>query len=569
MEAKIGVFICYCGGNISDYVDCEKVREAVSKEPGVVVAKTFMFTCSDAAQEEMIADIRQKGLNAIVIASCSPKLHLETFRNMARRAGLNPYTYVQVNIREQCSWAHTHHKEAATRKAIRLVRAGIAKARLSVPLEPIKVKTTPAVLVVGAGVAGMKAALALADMGLEVHVVEREKAAGGWVKEWARVFPSGRPGEELINTLLKGFEERKNIHLYLETEVVEKRGSVGQFQVRLKGPQGEQEVEVGAIVVATGFSPYVPKEGEFAYGASGVLTLQEFHALLKRGIEGRFVYAGREIKNVAFIYCVGSREKEERTFCSRYCCTAAVYLGLLLAETYPEVKQFHFYRDMRTYGKYEIFYHNCLEKGAIFLRFEPPDVPKVEVAGERFFIRVKDRLTGGEEVEVPADLVVLVTGMGLGPNENLVNVLKLPVGKDGFFNEVHPKLRPVETVIDGLFIAGACQGPKNIAESVTSGLAAAAKTGALLLQKELRLEPLVAHVLKDRCTGCGECVAACPYEALSLKEEDGKHIASLNPALCKGEGACVPVCPEEAIEIWGYGHEQIRSMIQGLCKEEL
>ena len=568
MEPRIGVFICYCGGNISDYVDCERVREAVSKDPGVVVAKTFMFTCSDAAQEEMIADIREKGLNAIVIASCSPKLHLETFRNMARRAGLNPYTYVQVNIREQCSWAHTHHKEAATRKAIRLVRAGIAKARLSVPLEPIRVKTKPAVLVVGAGVAGLRAALALADMGLEVHLVEREKAPGGWVREWARVFASDRPGEELVRALLKALEGRENIHLYLETEVVEKRGSVGQFQVRLKGPQGEQVVEVGAILVATGFSPYVPREGEFGYGAPGVLTLEELHALLKKGIEGYFVYAGREIKNVAFIYCVGSREREGRTYCSRYCCTAAVHLGLVLAERYPEVRQFHFYRDMRTYGKYEIFYHNLLEKGAIFLRFEPPEIPQVEEAGGRFFVRVKDRLTGGEEVEVPAELVVLVTGMAPRPNEGLVNVLKLPVGKDGFFNEVHPKLRPVETVIDGLFIAGACQGPKNIAESVASGLAAAAKAGALLLQKELRLEPLVAHVLKEKCTGCGECVKACPYEALSLKEEDGKKIVSLNPALCKGEGACVPVCPEEAIEVWGYGHEQIRSMIQGLCKEE-
>ncbi len=568
MEAKIGVFICYCGGNISDYVDCEQVREAVSKEPGVVVAKTFMFTCSDAAQEEMIAAIREKGLNAMVIASCSPKLHLETFRNMARRAGLNPYTYVQVNIREQCSWAHTHHKEAATRKAIRLVRAGIAKARLSVPLEPIRVETKPAVLVVGAGVAGMRAALALADMGLEVHLVEKEKAPGGWVKEWARVFSSGRLGEELVEELKKEIERRENLHLYLETEVVERRGSVGQFTVKLQGPQGEREVEVGAVIVATGFSPYVPKEGEYAYGAPGVLTLQEFHALLKKDMEGRFVYGGREIKNVAFIYCVGSREKEGHTYCSRYCCTAAVYGGLLLAERYPEVRQFHFYRDMRTYGKYEVLYHNLLEKGAVFLRFEPPDTPQVNVAEERLWVRVKDRLTGGEEVEVPVDLLILVTGISPAPNEALVNVLKLPVGKEGFFNEVHPKLRPVETVIDGLFIAGACQGPKNIAESVTSGLAAAAKTGALLRQKELRLEPLVAHVLEDKCTGCGECVKACPYEALSLREEGGQKIITVNPALCKGEGACVPVCPEEAIEVWGYGHEQIRSMIQGLCKEE-
>ncbi len=561
MPDKVGVFICHCGGNISDYVDVERVREVVAEEPGVAVAKTFMFACSDAAQEEMIREIKEKGLDAMVVASCSPKLHLGTFRNVAQRAGLNPYTYVQVNIREQCSWAHTHQRDKATEKAIRLVRAGVARARKSVPLEPITVKTVPEVLVVGAGVAGLRAALALSELGLKVHLVEREKEVGGRLRDLDALYPSGRKGREVIQQLTEMILSRKNVVLHLETQVVGKEGSVGDFTVHLKGPHGEETVRVGAIIVATGFSPYEPKEGEFGYGHPRVITLSELHRWWR---EGR---GPQDVRQVAFIYCVGSREKEGHTYCSRYCCAAAIYAGLVLREKWPGVRQFHLYRDVRAYGRYETLYHQLLEAGGVFLRFEPPDLPEVKEEGKRLLVRVKDRLSHGEEVEIPADLVVLVTGMVPPEEKNLVEVLKLPVGKDGFFNEVHPKLRPVETVIDGLLLAGTAQGPKNMAESVSSAMAAASKAGVLLLRGEIRLEPQVAHVRAEACTWCGQCAEACPYGAIVQVERDGRAVAEVKPALCKGEGACVGVCPEEAIEVFGYTHEQIRAMIEALCKE--
>ncbi len=566
MNKKIGVFICHCGGNISDYVDVEEVRQKVAQEQGVVLARTNMFVCSDAAQEEIAEAIKDEGLEALVIASCSPKLHQETFRRLAQRAGLNPYTYVQVNIREQCSWAHTHQRQEATEKAVRLVRAGVAKARLAKPLSPIEVRTVPAVLVLGAGVTGMRTALALADLGLEVHLLERESEVGGMLKGLYRLAPYGAKAETLIEELSQRVQKHPRIKLYLEAEIQEKQGSVGQFQVSLRHKEGEESLEVGAIIVATGAKAYHPKEGEYAYGRPGVVTLAELHKLLRQG-EGLSLN-GREINKVAFIYCVGSREKEGHTYCSRYCCAAAVHTGLVLKERFPQIEQFHLYRDMRTYGDQEVLYHQALEKGILFFRFAPPHVPQILEGQDSFLIRVKDELTAGEEVEIPCDLVVLVTGLEGSGTEELLDVLKLPVGKDGFFNEVHPKLRPVETVIDGLFIAGTCQGPKNLAESVASGLAAATKAGVLLLPGVLSLEPQVACVDVERCTWCGLCKEACPYEAISVTEKDGRQVAQVNPALCKGEGACVATCPEEAIFVQGYHHETIKAQIEALCKEE-
>ncbi len=568
MAKKIGVFICYCGGNISDFVDVEKIAQEIAHEDDVVRAKTHMFVCSDAAQEEIIREIKERGLEALVIASCSPKLHLETFRRLAQRAGLNPYTYIQVNIREQCSWAHTHNREEATEKALRLVRAGVARARMARPLKPIEIKTIPAALVVGAGITGLRTAVALSDLGLTVHLVEKEKKVGGLLNHLDRLFPYGRQATELIEELRREVERRENIHLYLEAEVTKKTGSVGDFKLTIVGPEGEKEVHVGAVLVATGGNPYVPKPGEYGYGAPGILTLLDFHRLIKdcRGAK-RFVFNGHPVRRVVFIYCVGFREKKGHRFCSRYCCAAGVYAGLTLKKDFAQIEQFHLYRDMRTYGSLERLYHQALEEGLVFVGFNEAHRPEVLETEEGLTVRVKDELTGGKELTISCDLIVLVTGLEGKEQQKLVDVLKLPVGKDGFFNEIHPKLRPVETVIDGLFIMGACQAPKNISESVASGLAAAAKSGVLLLPGKLDLEPQIVRVNLQKCSWCGLCAEACPYEAIVKEEIQGKAVARVNPALCKGEGACVPVCPEEAIEVQGYEHQQIKAMIDALCKE--
>ena len=564
-EARLGVFICHCGGNISDVVDVEQVRQSVEGLPGVIVARTHMFTCSEAAQEEMIRLIKEHALNGLVIASCSPRLHQETFRQMARRAGLNPYRYVQVNIREQCSWAHPHQKEEATRKAVALVRGGIARALRARSLEPIVIKTRPEAVVIGAGIAGLKAALGLSQMGIKVHLVEKEDRVGGLLGGRGPIFPTDEKGEELIRDLWQEVHKKENIVSYLQARLCGKEGVVGDFQIKICQEGKEKEIQAGVIIVATGARPYVPPEGKWGYGTEGVCTLYEFLLhLASHPLEKPLSYQGRPIKRLVYIYCVGSREpagEGAHTYCSRFCCTGALYTACLIHSYWPEVSQVHLYRDIRSYGKYEKYYRLALKYGSVFVRYTPQSPPEVK-PGRYPRVRVRDLLTAKEEVEFETDLICLVTGLEAAPDSELLEYLKLPVGKEGFFQEVHPKLRPVETMADGVFICGCAQGPKTAEESAISGLAAAAKAGALLLAGEVKREPLVAEVIEERCDGCGECVAVCPYGALELVE--GK--VKVKESLCKGEGACVPICPQEALQIRGYEHETIKAVIEALAE---
>lgn len=565
-ERRIGVYICYCGGNISDFVDCEHVRDTIENEEGVTVAKTTMFACSDAAQQEIIDDIREQKLDGMVVASCSPTLHLFTFRSVAERAGLNPYLYIQVNLREQCSWAHTNLPEQATEKAIYMVKAGIAKARLTQPLEKTRIDTVPRALVVGAGISGLRAALAISDLGISAFVVEKTDRIGGWIAGFGRMYPHNRLGSELIEDLSEEIKKRENIQIYTEADLVEKSGSVGNFDVKLKVKNEQVSLNVGSIIVTTGFTSYQPAEGEYAYGTGGVLTLPEFKELLDN-CQGELVYQGKSVNDVTYIYCVGSREQpgeKAHEYCSRYCCNAAIHASLIANDLSPGLNQFHLFRDIRTYGKYELLYEEARQKGAMFIKFDESAPPQVEKSNGRFQVQVKDILTYGEELEIESDLVVLVTAMEPRSNQALNDVLKLPVSLDGFFKEIHPKLRPVETVIDGVFIAGTAQAPRNSAESVASALAATSKTASLLKKGYVELEPLIAMVDKEACTWCDKCTEACPYPAIEKISHGEKEIAEINAALCKGCGCCVPVCPDNALEIKGYTDQQIRAMIDAM-----
>ena len=568
---RVGVFICQCGGNISDYVDTEKVRAEVARDPSVVTAEVHMFACSDAGQQCIVKAIQDKHLDGIVVASCSPKLHTSTFRNAAQRAGLNPYEYTQANIREQCSWAHTHDRAQATHKALSITEAAVAHTAGSRPLEKLRTPTTPHALVIGAGVAGLRAALALSDMGLSVHVIEKAPAAGGQVARWAKLFPNDRGGPDLVATLVDQVRQRENIVLFTGAELVGKEGHIGAFSVRVRTSDGAVvPLEVGAILVTTGYEPYTPSPGEYGFGTEGVVTLPELEELLASG-RGPLEYHGRRVRTVSYVYCVGSRAaagtEGGRTYCSRYCCSATSYAAVRLSERDPSVHQFHLFRDVRTYGKYESLYERALKAGSVYLHFSEDAPPTVTLEDGRPTVRVADLLTGGAEVQIPSDLVVLVTGMVPRENAALTEVLKLPVGKEGFYNEIHQKLRPVETVVDGVFVAGTAQGPKNVAESVASALAAASKTAGLLLKGYVDLEPLVARVDATACTWCGECLAACPYGAVDEVEYGDKHIARVSPILCKGEGACVPVCAAQAVEVEGYTNGQMRAMIDALAEE--
>jgi heterodisulfide reductase subunit A len=480
-----------------------------------------------------------------------------------------------VNVREQCSWAHTDDREGATDKAIRLVRAGIARTRLTASLEPTVVETQPRALVIGAGVTGLRSALGLADLGLGVFLVERAPEVGGWLAGFEELYPSGRRGRELVAELAREVRRRENITVFTHAEVVRKAGSFGNFQVDVRvRPPGQEEsritVNVGAILVATGFASYEPQVGEYGYGMEGVLTLPEFKQWIDH-TEGPLNYRGHPVKTIAYIYCVGSRQPEGQgnAYCSRYCCSAAVHASLETLSRDRGVHQYHLYRDMRTYGRYELMYTRSREEGVIYLKFDEAEPPAVARGTDgRLAVTVKDALTDHREVTIPADLVVLVTGMVPRPNQELVSALKLPVGRDGFFNEIHPKLRPVETVVDGVSICGACQGPKNVAESVASGLAAVSQAASILKPGRAELDPQVAKVDPEACTGCGLCVEACPYEAIELgPASDGRPVASVNRAVCKGCGGCVPVCPEHALDLEGYTRDQLRAMIDGLIKE--
>ncbi|MCL5734083.1 MAG: FAD-dependent oxidoreductase [Actinobacteria bacterium] len=570
---KIGVYVCHCGGNISDYVDVEKVVEELRSDPDVVVARTAMFTCSDATQQEIIEDIKEQNLDGIVVASCSPKLHTFTFRGVAKRGGLSPYQYTQVNVREQCSWTHTDDHAGATAKATRLVKAGVGRTRLTVPLEPIVVETVPKAVVIGGGVAGLRAALGLAEIGIAVFLVEREPRLGGWVAGFGEMYPHGKNGSELVGGLVQQVRQNPGITVFTNAEVTGKSGSFGNYRVdiRVDRETGETvSVEAGSIVVSTGFDVYSVAQEEFGYGLEGVVTLPEFKCLVDSN-DGVLEYNGRPIKNIVYIYCVGSRQDPDvvesaRRYCSRYCCTAAVHASLQVAAKPGRVHQYHLHRDVRTYGKYEKLYDESLNKGSVYLKVpdhEPPSVKRDPETG-RLLVTTRDLLAEGDEVEILADMVVLVTGMVPRANEELTRALKLPVGKSGFFNEIHPKLRPVETVVDGVYICGTCQQPMNSAEAVSSGLAAVTQSASILKKGFAELDPLVAVVDTGACTWCGLCDEACPYGAPQQVHPNGKSVALIDKTACKGCGGCVPVCPTKAIDLEGYTDAQIRAMIDGM-----
>ena len=582
-EPRIGVYVCHCGGNISDYVNVEAVVKEITKEENVVVAKDLMFDCSDASQNEMIDDIKSKNLDRIVIAACSPKLHESTFRGTAQRAGLNPYMMYHANIREQASWAHEDDKRGATAKALGQTRAAVAYASLAEPLERPRIESTRAVLVIGAGIAGIKAATDLSGMGIHVVLVERSANLGGHVCDLGEVYPYEWEGPELVGRHVDELRSRENITVFTRAEVASCKGYVGRFEVGIMvSPRGGRaetvNVTVGSIIVATGFDSYSPMEGEYGYGAvDGVVTLPQFEAILKASPAEKLDYKGKKVKDVAFIYCVGSRQggvaslpapegsaepRRLNQYCSRYCCNAAVGASLVLNKKFKEISTYHLFRDMRTYGRNELMYEEAGRSGARFVRFDDDSPPVVTQKGERCSVVVKCSRLENRPVEVVADLVVLVTGMVPRANEELNTLLSLPVGGDGFYREIHQKLRPVETNLTGLLISGTAQGPKSIRETLSSASAASAKAASFALKKELSLEPFVAVVDEDKCELSQACIRECPYEAVETR--NGR--AWVNTAKCKGCGACVAVCPTEAIQLKGFTNPQVRGMIEAMAK---
>ncbi len=592
---RVGVYVCHCGGNISDVVDVEQVAREAAGIDEVAVARHLTFMCSDEGQKTIIDDIEALGLDRVVVAACTPKLHESTFRRAVVRGGLNPYVFQAANIREQASWAHPHDPIEATDKASRLVRAAVAKARLLEPLDKVSVPAIHRALVIGGGVSGMRAALDLARQDLAVTLVEKDDVLGGRSRELYTVYPTEELAADLVAGLIEQVQAEPRVTALTKTQVVAVSGYVGDFHATLRtqrpdGPALEREAEVGAIVMATGFDHYEPAEGEYGYGQSPrVVTLPQLHRLLDPSgpTAGRLEIEGKVPRTVAFIHCVGSRQIEGvdepapgrklNEYCSRVCCTATLQAANQVRQRYPATNVVDLYRDIRTYQKdQERYYVDASKNGVVFLRFANETRPTVDVSdgdGYPLRVRVQDTLTFGAELEVPVDLVVL--GVGMVPREigDLIEMTRVSVGSDGFLLEVHPKLRPVESAIPGVLLAGTAQAPMDITESTSSASAAVSKVTTLLATDHVEMEPFVARVDLARCDGCAECLAACHYPgAIAIQEielEEGRieKRAYVNPVACVGCGACVPTCPVEALDVQGWELAQYRAMVDAIVSE--
>lgn len=570
-KERIGVYVCWCGGNISDVVDVERVTKAINDYPGVVIAKHLMFTCSDAGQKEIYDDIKNSRLDGVVVASCSPKLHEVTFMNTVERAGLNRYEFYHVNIREDVSWAHSDDPEGATNKAIREIKAGIKYVRLTNPLKEIKVAIYNKVLIIGGGIAGMRSAIDIAKMGTEVLLVEKERRIGGFACNIHKTYPKGESGRKIVNKFLHEICDYKSkIQILVNSEVSSVNGYVGNFDVEILNNETFEHIQakVGSIIVATGFSPYKPSEGEYGYKLhTNIVTLPKFLMSLKNQKSKKHViYNSKKIKSIGFIYCVGSRqeqtdEKNEKVneYCSRFCCNSTMYTASLLQQDYG-ITTYHFYRDIRTYGKYEKYYLEARQHGAIFLKYDSIEPPTIHAKHDKIYVVVKDVLTEHKKIAVPVDLLVLVTGMEAKENSELNNLIRVAIGIDGYYKESHPKLKPVETERMGIILAGTCQAPRDISETILSASAAAAKAITIVTKPELKLNPAVAIIDSSLCNNDKKCMTVCPVGAIEKLDE--KPI--VNEALCIGCGACTAVCPNEAIQIKTLKTNQIKEMIVAL-----
>ncbi|MGZ4817826.1 MAG: CoB--CoM heterodisulfide reductase iron-sulfur subunit A family protein [Terriglobales bacterium] len=584
---RIGVYVCRCGGNISDVVDTDAVVAAVKGIDGVAVAKVHTFVCSDPGQTTIAEDIQQERLNRVVVASCSPFLHELTFRTAVQRGGLNPYLYEHVNIREQDSWVHKHDPAGATAKALRMIAAAVGKLRHAEPLERIRITNHRQALVIGGGIAGLKAAAELAGKGIPVILVEQSPNLGGRVASLARTFPREADGADLVKNLAAQVIGHPLVRVITQARVAAISGFIGNFDVRIAADSKTDAAEdvcasVGTIIIATGFDPYTPAKGEYGFADQpAVVALPEFLRYLADLPSGELIWNGKRVKNVGFLHCVGSRQIEGvhppqadgkvNDYCSRTCCTAILQQALNVKQRFPRVNVFDFHQDIRTYGALEDYYTRSSAAGIVFLRYHGDEPPVVEPGGNGspLKVRLKDWLTFGEKVEVPLDLLVLGVGMVPHPIRDLIELMKLPVGADRFLQEVHPKLRPVEMAVNGVLLAGTCQAPMNIEETLSAAAAAASKAAILLSREVVELDPFVAKVDAAKCIGCDRCLPECAYTGALVKETaymggEPAHKVRVNPGLCVGCGACVAVCPTRALDLKGWTLDQFDAMVDGL-----
>ena len=562
-EPRIGVFVCHCGINIGGVVNVPEVTEFAKTLPDVVYAENNLYTCSQDTQDRIKEKIMEYNLNRVVVASCSPRTHESLFQETIRETGLNKYLFEMVNIRDQCSWVHIHEPEHATAKAQDLVRMTVAKTRLKKSLKSLSVPVNHSALVIGGGIAGMTAALALAYQGFEVHLIERSSELGGMAR---RIYYDlgGEDVHSYLSQLIRRVEEHPQIRVYTNAYIVDAYGYVGNFTTEIMRYRSRaiEGIEHGVTIIATGAKEHKPDA--YLYGKDPrVITQLE--------LEKEIAKENPDIincDNLVMILCVGSRNSE-RPYCSRVCCNQAIRNALRLKDIKPEMNIYVLYRDIRTYGFYERYYQEARQKGVIFVRYEPEDKPRVsrwKKDGEYLLrIEVEDPVLG-EKIAVDTDILALSVPM-IPPEEakELATFYKVPLDEDNFFLEAHVKLRPVDFATDGIFLCGLAHGPKSISESIAQAKAAASRATTVLVKDNLTTEGIVCEVTEEICGGCGVCEVLCPYGAITVDRE--KNVAVVNEALCKGCGTCASACPSGAAQLRGFMRNQISAMLAAALTE--
>ncbi len=563
-EPRIGVFVCHCGANIGSVVNVPEVVEYVKTLPNVVHAQEQLFSCTTSSAKEITDTIKEKKLNRVIVAACTPRTLEPLFRDTVREAGLNQYLLEMANIREQCSWVHSKEKEDATEKAKDIIRMAVARASRLEPLKEFELPVDKRALVIGGGIAGMTCALSIANQGHEVYIIEKEKELGGMARRIHYTL-EGLDVQAYLKEIIKKIYQHPLIHVYTGAKIVEATGYVGNFVTKIESDRGPVEIKHGAAVIAIGAEEYKPTE--YLYGESeNVVTQLELEEKIAKGDESL-----SNCQSVVMIQCVGSR-CEERNYCSRVCCQEAVKNALKLKQINPDMDIYILFRDIRTYGFREDYYREAAEKGVRFIRYEPEEKPKVEEVeeGGKKIIRVtvKDPILG-QELIIDADILTLSAAVVPSSDaEKIALLFKVPLNQDGFFKEAHVKLRPVEFDTEGVYLCGTAHYPKHIQEVINQSYGAAGRVLTLLSHDTVVASGSVAHVDEARCMGCGMCVKACAYGAIELKETRQGKKAVVNPVICKGDGLCNAKCPTGAISIKHYTDDQILGQIEAWASEE-
>jgi heterodisulfide reductase subunit A len=542
---RIGVFVCHCGVNIGGCVNVPDILEFAKKLPNVAYVEENLFSCSQDTQDKMVEVIGQQNLNRIVVAACTPRTHETLFQATLRNAGLNPYLFEMANIRNQCTWVHSQDRENATEKCKDLVKMSVARAALLEPIPDISVDIHKSALVVGGGVAGMTAALSLADQGFPVTIVEKSAVLGGAARHITRTW-KGLDVQKFLEDLVDSVKKHSKINIMTDADIASVSGFVGNFKTRVSTGKTEKTVEHGVTIIATGGK--AADTDEYLYGKNPRVTRWHDleHALEK----------AKDVESIVFIQCVGSRD-ENRPYCSKICCTTAVSQAIAIKEINPDINIFILYRDMRTYGQREVLYKKARAKGVIFIRYTLDHKPTVTEVEDGLEVGVFDPVLQ-KNLRIKADFVNLATAIEPADNQRIAELYKIPLNSEKFFMEAHAKLRPVEFASDGIFLCGLAHYPKSIDESISQSMAAAGRATTILAKDSIRMSSIISQVNTDRCIGCGLCTEICAFNAMILENDAGKGYRAKNiPASCKGCGLCAATCPQKAIDMMHFRDSQI------------